>query len=384
MSYEVHSIHINVGPGDSAIHLLVQPVSAGQKSFKVVRACLIDGGMPGYEEGIADTIRDIRSKYDVGDHAVDATLMCFDSVVITHWDQDHYSGIRDYIQEEFNTKAKKLKGETWDQVKPKLEKETISLFRYVDRTNKDSGLLTTLYAPYWNENARKIYGLKGSGSDLPGPFDDGGKTKIEKFNFDFQTPWPLDDPKKRKVSVMVTNLCNLCYEPGKTIGTNFLDNEGLKDGQTYDKIANKSELANNTKSPLPVGIFCIVSKAHVIGNSGMVTQMLPESVDDDDIHVFMEEEKATEKNRLSIGAIVLWKAAAARASHYFAGDLSYEVETKVGEWLAKNGESKIPNIKLRQASPLFTVPASRAALMRPWGATCSATTGQSYAPPSRF
>jgi len=90
----------------------------------------------------------------------------------------------------------------------------------------------------------------------------------------------------------------------------------------------------------------------------------------------MEKEKATAKNRLSVGAIVLWtKEVPARASHYFAGDLSYEVETKVGEWLAKckdekkgedekKKERKITNIKLRQVSPLFTVPSSRAALTR--------------------
>ncbi|KAI0467053.1 hypothetical protein F4859DRAFT_518482 [Xylaria cf. heliscus] len=202
MPYEVHSIHINVGPGDSGIRRLVYLVPAGPKPFRVVRACLIDGGMPRYEEGTAKTIVDIRNKYGIGNHAVDATLMCFDSVVITHWDHEHYLGIRDYIQEEFNTKVKKLKGEIWEQVKPKLEKETINLFRYVDRMNKDSGLLTTLYAPYWKENAKKIYDLKGSISNLPGPFYDGGKTNIEKFKFDFETPWLLDDPKKRKLYVM--------------------------------------------------------------------------------------------------------------------------------------------------------------------------------------
>ncbi|KAJ8108283.1 hypothetical protein ONZ43_g6475 [Nemania bipapillata] len=261
-------------------------------------------------------------------------------------------------------KAQKLKGKPWEtDVEPILEKETISLFRYVDRKNKDSGLLTTLYAPYWDNSAKRIYGLKlPNPRDLPDSFDNGGFDAIDKFTFIFSTKWEDSPKKRRKRSVKVKNLCNLCYDPGKTIGTNFLDNEGLKAGQTYDKIKNKSELANNTKSSLPVGLFCIVSRACVIGNSGMVTEMLQESVDGDDIHVFMEEEKSSVKNRLSIGAIVLWKEAPPRASHYFAGDLSYEVETRVGEWLAEGGQSKITNIKLRQAPPLSPIPASRAAL----------------------
>ncbi|KAI1359324.1 hypothetical protein F5Y08DRAFT_84288 [Xylaria arbuscula] len=262
------------------------------------------------------------------------------SVVITHWDEDHRGGIAEYLQQDLNRKAKKHSGEKeWDKFAAKMEKETISIFRYSDRDDKSKGLLTTLYAPYWKENAERICNGKGHGTDLPGAFDE---ESVDKLNYEFLTPWPLTS-RKRKIA-KVPNLCKLCYELDKVIGTNFLDNEGL-DGKTYDSIKDKSQLAANTKSKLPVGIFCIVSKARVMGSSGMITADV-----DDRIHIFMEEEKATVKNRLSIGAIVLWTAAPAKATHYFAGDLSYEVETKVGAWLKVGGEPRIPNIKLRQAS----------------------------------
>jgi len=289
MSYEVHSIHINVGQGDSAIHLLVQPVPGEPGRYKVEGACLIDGGDKGNGNRIKDAIAYIKHKYDVGNYEVVGTdKMCFDSVVITHWDMDHYTGIEELIEAEYDEIVRVPKTEAeWESAKSKLENATISLFRYNKGRDKKSGLLTTLYAPYWNDvNCEDIYppitGKPKKKADIPVSWSDGGKAPITTFNIRYEFDIQVEKPDGKKGTdrrpLDLKGLCNLCYKPEEMIGTNFLDNKGLKAGNTYDKVENKGDLASKTSSPLPVGIFCIVSRAHVIGRSGIVTEMLRESV----------------------------------------------------------------------------------------------------------
>lgn len=87
--------------GDSAIHLLVDDATPPV----VYNAVLIDGGLntSAVLERIKDCIRWIedRNNYSIqaGVPGEDPALLRFDSVVVTHWDEDHWGGVRQLIKD---------------------------------------------------------------------------------------------------------------------------------------------------------------------------------------------------------------------------------------------------------------------------------------------
>lgn len=96
--------HHEQGKGDAAIHLLIVQDRAFLKPF-VLRAVLIDGGTASGAERIKAVLRDkIGKLYDFdrtqgGRTAIGEQLSwpAFDSIVITHWDDDHYAGVMQLI-----------------------------------------------------------------------------------------------------------------------------------------------------------------------------------------------------------------------------------------------------------------------------------------------
>jgi hypothetical protein len=92
MVIKVHTYHINIDVGDSAIHLLIDEAIVPPS---ILRAVLIDGGVPGVVacNQIKSVIRRIEARYSFDPNGQpDPThrSLRFDSVVITHWDRDHY------------------------------------------------------------------------------------------------------------------------------------------------------------------------------------------------------------------------------------------------------------------------------------------------------
>jgi hypothetical protein len=85
-AWRVDSYFINVGIGDGAIHLLVQ-------NNAIVGSVLIDGGMFIAAPRLAATIKEIKKKYNV-------TPLSFNSIVVTHWDDDHYLGLVRFLMED--------------------------------------------------------------------------------------------------------------------------------------------------------------------------------------------------------------------------------------------------------------------------------------------
>jgi hypothetical protein len=85
------------GQGDSAIHLLadITDVSRGQPPL-ILRACLIDGGKGDGYKKIKDCISAVLTDYRL---PAGVPNLQFDSVVITHWDTDHYKGVLDLIND---------------------------------------------------------------------------------------------------------------------------------------------------------------------------------------------------------------------------------------------------------------------------------------------
>ncbi|KAK6510291.1 hypothetical protein TWF481_005008 [Arthrobotrys musiformis] len=88
--YRVHTFHLNINEGDSAIHILAERADVtGKRTIK--RAVLVDGGREAYSSTISECWTMIRKGLGYGGTGADHP--CFDAIVITHWDGDHYRGV---------------------------------------------------------------------------------------------------------------------------------------------------------------------------------------------------------------------------------------------------------------------------------------------------
>jgi len=143
-TYGVDSFHINVFLGDSAIHLRVQLTSKNGTRYakrRILNAVLIDGGHNrklGLER-LQLTLETIKTKY-VNAAGNPFTFLQFDSVVITHWDQDHYQGLLSLLDANYNDPAK-------IDNSGNVLSHKCDYFKY-DQTGNGAPQ-TTLYVPYW-------------------------------------------------------------------------------------------------------------------------------------------------------------------------------------------------------------------------------------------
>ncbi|GAP85316.1 putative transcriptional activator srcap-like protein [Rosellinia necatrix] len=351
MPYGLDSIHVSVGAGDSAIHLLVQHLPAGGKPV-VKRACLIDGGIASAaRQDLKPTIEDIYSKYDLPDHKSASPYMRFDSVVITHWDDDHYAGIRQLIWYDFDDQLQELigSGKTVTEAYKELEKKQSRLFRYTG-SGKDTGHLTTLYAPYWDETAKYII-HEGAPDPKKSRAEPDKPVQFEevdgKFRFLFEN---TTNPGEK---ALINKLCNLCYKPEEMIAANFMDNTRI-DGD-YKAIKSVGALIDKIKGKGtgPVGVYCVSSKGHVIGSDKIFIRQLLRDPVDKGVHVFLSDYQGGEKkNILSVGAIVLWSEPTPKVTHYFGGDSWYKVEDAIANWLG----TSVTNIKLSHHGAVTSTP----------------------------
>ncbi|KAF2737785.1 hypothetical protein EJ04DRAFT_86896 [Polyplosphaeria fusca] len=99
METKVHSFHVNIDVGDCAIHLLVD--QAAKPRPQIRKAVLIDGGKASKVQAIKNVIAEIEARYQVP--VGDANLK-FDSVIMTHWDIDHWEGVMELLAEDFRAR----------------------------------------------------------------------------------------------------------------------------------------------------------------------------------------------------------------------------------------------------------------------------------------
>ncbi|RBA19810.1 hypothetical protein FPRO05_09110 [Fusarium proliferatum] len=97
MSYEwvVHSFHINVGAGDSAIHIRAKASFAqpdASPTYEYDRVVLIDGG-DGNHDGCTRIQKLLSTLPSVYENKPVAPMLQLDAIVVTHWDTDHWAGI---------------------------------------------------------------------------------------------------------------------------------------------------------------------------------------------------------------------------------------------------------------------------------------------------
>lgn len=283
----VESFHINVGLGDSAIHVWsTKNIGPGTRMPKAV---LVDGGLAqgGGVHHIFQTIKEIEKRYELKN----GTLK-FVSVVITHWDADHWEGINSLLEN---------------------EKELIVNGQYQRFYYKKPGqeIVTTVYAP-----------------NIPSP-----KGQI---TFKYRK-WPKTGCAFQFGG---QDLAEACVGEG-LIGIDFFAN-AKPSPLDHGKIQTLSELIG--QRPSPVGMYCIASNLAVVGNEGRKSRRGMALID------ALDSDLPTETNRQSIGAIIVW--ASGHISHYFAGDLDSWGEVMFSKWLENNmhNAQKIHNITCIKSS----------------------------------
>ena len=93
--WKIHSFHISVPLGDSAIHLLVDEKPSPPQIHSAV---LIDGGRRG--KTVVNNIKTVISLIER--IYTNKSNLRFDSIVITHWDLDHYDGVIGLLKDGFD------------------------------------------------------------------------------------------------------------------------------------------------------------------------------------------------------------------------------------------------------------------------------------------
>lgn len=228
--FTVASHHINVAAGDSAIHVLEGPRTATDTIIVCHAAVLIDGGVQtGAETPLQCTITKLQDYYGP---------FQFDSVVITHWDTDHFTGIVNLLCQDFRQR--------YEATNPKPSATDVEGWRSEFlKYDQAHGPLSTLYAPYW--------GTDGMPSKL---------TKNNNHAEAFQaqkTPegYVLDVTFRKTPRLVAKNVCKLCCTPDKYIGRELFSGESL--GNTFGSPQALRTAYNNlghSLSPSP-GLFCI-------------------------------------------------------------------------------------------------------------------------------
>ncbi|TFB01706.1 hypothetical protein CCMA1212_006414 [Trichoderma ghanense] len=92
LDYEVHSNFINVGAGDGCIHFLMN-------KKKIERAILIDGGDDEAEQATYQSFKALKEIYKKLDPSNGKFKL--DTIVITHWDGDHYRSLTSVLYGDF-------------------------------------------------------------------------------------------------------------------------------------------------------------------------------------------------------------------------------------------------------------------------------------------
>jgi hypothetical protein len=347
--YELHSFHINIGTGDCSIHLLVDinddsdDNGERKKQGRIHQAILVDGG-EGTNKPVVSITKTMETITDTYNLPVKDEKLMFDSIIVTHWDRDHWAGMIGLLGSDLAT--------SYDPNVAAIRDTKLSLLRYI---NGDPA--TILYAPTWKIQTKTVFesdkktpkkdpttgkNMKTESgpskyleADPPVTDKRYGSTKSQEVYMKL-SPWKL---KKQlgviprtdwpKVLLLKTGTDNL-------LGINFLNRNlpTARDQIHSPKILlAHNPLDNDLNQP---GIYCVA-----VNGKGFDWVVKPPStkikktVGIVDLVDKPSSSSGYRKNYISICCLVMWKNG--RLSHYFAGDATWDVEEKVMEWTGTNG-----------------------------------------------
>jgi hypothetical protein len=331
-NYEIHSLHINVGNGDGAIHLLVEPGATGKPNI-VHRAILVDGGKTTAVDQIQRTIKYIEDTYQIvdldGTPQVDITLQTplpqlrFDGIVVSRWAIDHSAGVLALINQRLVQDVPDPGKLRQDFGKTK-NLGPCAFMRY------DANLvpLTTFYTAFWDgpTGASLVASTPQATSQQPPP------TSQIKLHAPASTADPPPAPPSFKAgdangtsnprivdfvdsseqTLIWQNICKLVATPVELIGrelfTGYISNE--TDGTAlryYENVASMTAaltgIVTFTNGGAFTGICCIGADGTTVSKGAASTTTPPSPA----------------KN----SSIALVGIVGGTVKHYFAGDSDY-------------------------------------------------------------
>lgn len=313
-TYGIDSFHIAVGAGDAAIHVLIEISPTGTPTFNC--AILIDGGDNNKMavESIILTMRQIEIKY-----VMDVGSLKFDTIIITHWDTDHFGGIVRMILDDIKAQESKPPGTAATQ---------ISFMKYAGSTPK-----TVLYVAGWDKGPEKKDGSKNRGApasefSINKPTPVSGQPKVEYLDFN-------REPKVLP-AVLMTKLCVLRHD--NLLGVNFLTNTVIDPKTPFYGTPKELVARNPPGKPGMPGIYCVAASLKVLEQMEIEKDKKKDS-------------KSRDPNPRSICAMVIWDDG--RISHYFGGDLDSPREARITEW---TGDQTVLSMKLSHHGALTSTP----------------------------
>ncbi|VUC24972.1 unnamed protein product [Clonostachys rosea] len=411
-SYSIDSFHINIGTGDSAIHLLVKnpdkdsPILADPPPANaptILRATLIDGGKQRAKprkgatsspvasanapENIKAAIKEIKQRYVMGERGSDKKeddYMRFDSIVVSHWDSDHYGGIVSLIQHDFEDQLKRI-ATTGPARKTELESKSCRYFLYANPADKTivNGLRTTFYAPYWNKTYKDPPKTDNPDELEMVPGSTPGATPTLRFMY----------KGTKKFRAQIDHLCEIRCTPEDIIGSNILDNRKLTASYTTIKTAgelvdemNGTEIVPKGSGYAPVGIYCVASTCCVMGLDNpilVLSKLLTNCTTQRRQQLIVDDDSISISNKASIANLVIWNEPKIEISHYFAGDSWYEMENAVREWTQRGPGGttvvrKVRNMKLSHHGGQGSTPTQLLDVFDPYNIIISAGTDHAH------
>jgi hypothetical protein len=354
-NYSVHSYHLNVGQGDAAVHLLLQQ---NIRRFDVKAAVLIDGGdaigFPVLKKGIETIRKDSRYIFPKG---TPKNYIEFDSIVVTHWDSDHYVGLQKLLIADYQQQ------DPGPGITPGRKQIRSNYMKY--NPDDDSQPLTTLYVPYWEAIESSFVGQSAAR-----PLGWRKKKFFDILEIEVQFP---DEPP-----VWVMQVAKICSTTGKNdnrkkgiIGRNLFLRDGrcLRAKRTIEEITNPGLLLS--APPQPLGLYCIGSDGQFIGK--------PRSKD---FFVIDDSSKNTLVNKASIMCVIV--SGLGTVLHYFGGDVAFESEQHIAPWagFTLSNPGRLPAMKLGHHGASSSSPESLLNVMRPDFLVASC--GEEYGHPSKW
>lgn len=343
MKLRVDSFHISVHEGDCAIHLLVDIEDKGDKEGMVKAAVLIDSGkIPSTkdaEDGIEsfehppviNTMNWIEDAYTFDE----STGLKLDSIIITHWDTDHYEGISSILQ----NAAREADGPgqipwlKWNGERP----------------------LTHFYCP--SERGDPIRIRHKRKRKVP---SEGGEKKpeINGLNRDYYEVHPPDDGTTTKTVSVKVPIDKKTFTTYKFAQFHDTDNDHLYDVLGVEFFRN-TELPEELRKKKPISLSQLMSAhglrpdepgLYCVGVSG---HNLSDSVNT----LILNDSGVTLTNQASIAAIIAWPTTPVpRVSHYFGGDLGQAYEEPIQKWLKAGDVNKITSVKVNHHGSPFSTP----------------------------
>ena len=319
--WAVESHHASVKVGDCAIHMLVKIYEERDKPIQreAQRAVLIDGGTSSVNPQLTACKNAVESLVNKLTILYQLKPLKLHTVVVSHWDEDHYGGLEDLIWKDM------LKVVT-ENKKPS-EVLTYLLWETIGTTEIPK---TYFYCPNEAETRSKS-GKTKSLNGLSPHFRRGtgpNAAFIEVCTDKKPDPNKITGTWKPFAILRSAELSNNLFN---CLGANFFENTLL--ASNPGKTTPAQLMQKNPPGTLGwPGMYCIGTMNQTFSSGGV--DIVPEGV--------------TKTNQYSIAAVILWGNSdnPPRCSHYFAGDADDARETMYLSWLSTGGVKKTTSMKL--------------------------------------